>query len=109
LGLQPISLQVHRAQAVGPGFLDYCPLKPGRAPAHFQIDVPGNPLAGGWCETSVVRKPDGDTVTFRAHWDARASIGRDGTMVFRYFIPRQTPGTATPAPVLTSQSGVEPP
>ena len=104
-----LSQQVRRAERTGPGFLDYCPTYSGRAPARFDVDVPGNPVAPGWCLTTVERHRVKDVVTFRAHWDARRLTGSSGTAVFTYSVPRTAVPGATPAAELVGQSGQLPP
>jgi hypothetical protein len=105
-----ILAQVRRAAEVGPGFLDYCPTKNGRLPARYDITLPGaTGRANGWCETTVRRGRNGDTVTFRAHWDGRKIIGRQGTLVLVYWVPVRARPKATPVVALIGERGRPPP
>ena len=101
--------QVRAAERQGPGFLDYCPLRNGQSRARYSIDVPGNPLAPGWCRTVASRGGTADSVTFYAYWDGRRIIGKSGTMMFRYSVPRSAGPHATPTPILVAQGGQLPP
>lgn len=104
-----LAQQVRQAERVGPGFLDYCPTRPGRARARFQVDVPGNPVVPGWCLTTATRYRLKDVVTFRAHWDAWRVKGPSGTVKFTYSVPNTAVPGATPAAELVGQSGRLPP
>jgi hypothetical protein len=104
-----LAQQVRRAERVGPGFLDYCPMRPGRARARFQVDVPGSPIVPGWCLTTAKRDRLKDVVTFRTHWDARRVKGPSGTVTFTYSVPHTAVPGATPAAELVGQSGQLPP
>lgn len=97
------------ARRAGPGSLDYCPLHDGRRRARYQVDQPGNPIIGGWCQTHAVRGATADLITFGMHWDARRLHGPTGTQVLTYSIKRVAPPGATAIPVLTAQSGKPPP
>ena len=97
--------QVRLAQREGPGYLDYCPLRPGRSPARYDLSLPGLPRAGGWCETRVRREPRRDVVIFLAHWDARRTLRRAGTEIWRFSVNRPASPTATHVALLIGQSG----
>jgi hypothetical protein len=101
--------QERRAAEFSPGFIDFCPAHNGRGPAKYDVDLPGTSQATGWCQTTVVRKRNGDYITFRAYWDARPEIGRTGTLVLTYLVPRQAAPHATPVAQLIRQSGQSPP
>ena len=104
-----LSDQIARAQRVGPVWLDYCPDRPGRARATFDLIQPGGGTLPGWCRTSAARRALGDYVTFVAHWDDSAGHGGTGTATLVYLVPRGVDATATPVPLLVSQSGQLPP
>jgi hypothetical protein len=101
--------QVVRAIQSGPGFLNYCPTVPGRAPARYDVDLPGTSRASGWCQTEVKRGPQFDIVTFHAHWNATDQIGKQGTLMLRYQVTRPSVTVPTPVALLTGQSGQLPP
>lgn len=104
--------QVRRAERVGPGFLDYCPLHDGQGKAVFALSLPGKAgAAPGWCRTLAQRNSgrSSDVVTFHAHWDARKINGKVGTYSLTYSIPRWASASATPQAILSRQSGEPPP
>jgi hypothetical protein len=93
----------------GPGFLDYCPPHTGVRAAKFQLYVPGDPLAPGWCATFAHRRRLHDYVTFAVYWDGKKSIRRDGTWHISYSLTRRVTIDATPVPQIVTQGGVLPP
>lgn len=99
---------VQLARRSGPGFLDYCPDRPGRAAAQYDLLTPGGGTIPGWCETSVVQHSDAYVITFRAHWDGRKRHGPTGTSVMAYSVPTMSATTSGFAPLI-SQSGPLPP
>jgi len=104
--MPPVAHQVRLAQRVGPGFLDYCPKGTGRARAYYQLDLPGEPIVKGWCQTVITRTARADLVTFKAYWDARRVNHTSGTATFTYRVPRSAlSGTSTVTPQLIHQSG----
>lgn len=101
--------QIRRATEVGPGFLNYCPTRPGREPAKYDLSLPGSPVAHGWCQTAVMRKRRYDIVTFRAYWDARPINHTDGMVTFSYRVPWAIViGHTISGPTLIYQSGIPP-
>ncbi|GAC1623665.1 MAG: hypothetical protein NVS4B2_00760 [Chloroflexota bacterium] len=108
-GTPTIASQIVLARRRGPGFLDYCPARRGRAPAHFDLGLPGNPRVGGWCVTSWRRTSRGDVVTFQTHWDARRVAGRSGSQTWRYRLNRPASAVATRVAILTGVTGTSPP
>lgn len=107
--LPPVESQVRLAQEAGPGFLDDCPLKPGRVSIKMAVDLPGNPTVPATCVTSVDRRGDADIVTFAAHWDGRRLLHRRDTYLLVYSVPRDvTPTSGSPAQLI-KQSGAPPP
>jgi hypothetical protein len=103
-----LAQNVRRAEEVGPGFLDFCPLHPGRAKARYDITLPGANMVPGWCRTIARRELRRDVVTFQAHWDAHSEHGPSGTATFTYAIKNPAPHQ-TVVPRLVSQGGTLPP
>jgi hypothetical protein len=104
-----VAQQVRRAQQQGPGWLDYCPLHQGTAPAQYEVDVPGGGMALGWCRTAFTHRVLGDYVRFDAHWHGAGPQSLSGTVTFVYLVPRASSTVATPVPLLVRQSGQLPP
>lgn len=109
LATPTLSHQVRLAQHSGPGFLDFCPVRPGTAPASYDLIAPHGGVLPGSCSTAVLRGRDADYVTFRAYWDARAFHRGQGTNILVYFVSRRQSLLATPTPLLIRQSGPLPP
>ena len=106
LATPTVAYQVRLAQKVGPGFLDYCPKGPGRARAYYQLDLPGEPIVKGWCQTAITRAASGDLITFAAYWDARNINRTSGTLTLTYRVPRNSlSGPSAVSAELIHQSG----
>lgn len=104
-----VARSVGAAESHSPGPYNFCPLHPGRVRATYSLDLPAAPLAGGWCQTRIVRLAAGYMVTMAAHWDARQLLHRSGTMTLVFHIRSDASSPESVDAILINQSGTPPP
>jgi len=100
---------VAAAERRSPGPYNFCPPHPGRVRATYSLDLPAAPLAGGWCQTRIVRSAVGYMVTLAAHWDARRLLRRSGSMTLVFRVTADATKPEAVDAVLIKQSGTPPP